>query len=417
MEGLEDSSTNGNHEELWTEQEYNDIHGFTCAVKLDADKNLFLVTIVLNDTKIEVLRSYNAFYELNDYLRTSIEFSSHVETLPELPSSEAAYANCMVLENWLEVVRVHMGEYLWNCRRLLCFLDDTMETPNLKDCQLSNLRRKMAELTVAYRMLSMKLYNNEGALNDMVERLMYIEAQQNSINHHHQQKLQQQQQDEDDQHYHHQQQQYLQQQHEQQPPQSNLETNHDHNSLSLVSGILGDILVSVEDKASVANATTSTATSASNGVNHVSNGDSDRKGVDVATHGCTSPVDGSTSADGVMNGKHHPDSVDKVSDLDTNGQGNGVEETGTAPIQPATESGEPPTAVIPPTTITTTPTFTETIIPAPVTAATTTTTITTTTTTGETDAAGMEGPDKGTEKAPDKASCLMNRALAALNSR
>ena len=418
MEGLEDSSTNGNHEELWTEQEYNDIHGFTCAVKLDADKNLFLVTIVLNDTKIEVSRSYNAFYELNDYLRTSIEFSSHVETLPELPSSEAAYANCMVLENWLELVRVHMGEYLWNCRRLLCFLDDTMGTPNLKDCQLSNLRRKMAELTVAYRMLSMKLYNNEGALNDMVERLMYIEAQQSSINHHHQQQ-QQQQQDEDDHHYHHQQQQYLQQQ-QPPPPQSNLEPNHDHNSLSLVTGILGDILISVEDKANAANATTSTATSASNGVNHATNEDSDRKGVDVDIH--NSPVDGSTSGEGVMNGKHHSDSVDMVSGQDTNGQGNGVEETGllsqsnlTAPSQTVTESGEPSTAVVTPTTITTT--TTETIIPAPVTATATTSTTTTTTTTGETDAAGMQGPDKGTEKAPDKASCLMNRALAALNSR
>ena len=455
---MEESSSNGNHnEEMWTEQEYNDTHGFTCTIKLDTDNNMFLIAVVLNGAKIEVSRSYNAFYELNDYLRTSIEFSSHVESLPELPSSEAAYANCMVLENWLELVRVHMGEYLWQCRRMLCFLDDTMEKPNLKDCQLSILRRKMAELTVAYRMLSMKLYNNEGAFNDLVERLMYLESQQNSINHHQQQQQQQLQLHQENQHhYHHNERQYLQQQ--QRPQQlTNLEAHHDNNtSLSLVSGILGDILFSIEDKASAA----STATIASNvdsnggagvtkGVNDTTNG--------AHINGCTSSVDDGTSENGstTMNGKHDLDGVDKNADVGLSttlkDREVGIEcvaESGmqdetapsqmsqsnlTAPSQPiaegglcsdgdavvdvvavvANDEGQPAVVVVVPAMTATKTTATATTETATSTAAAATATAATTTTTTETGSTEMKDQGQGS----NKASCLMNRALAALNSR
>ena len=428
---MEDSSVNGNQEEVWAEQqEYNE-HGFTLTVKLDVQKNVFVITVVLNGAKIEVSRSYNAFYELNEYLRTSIEFSNYVETLPELPSSEAAHANFMVLENWLELVRAHLGEHLWQCRRVLCFLDDTMETPNLKDCQLSILRRKMTELTVAYRMLSMKLYNNEGALNDLVERLMYLEAQQNSINHHHQQ--QQLQQHEDQHRYHHHQQQYLQQQHI--PSQlTSLGSNHDSTSLSLVTGILGDILVGIEDKAGVA----STATSAndcrnvdSNGVTGVANGIHDTNGVHVNDIDYTSSVCDGPSGDTPVNDQHDVDVETKVKD-----SVGGVGERVTAPSQmsqsnltaPSQTIAEvvvvPAMPAITTSTTTTTPT-TPTTTTSPIesateaaaaaaTAATTTAAATAaaTTTTG-TVVTGTKDQDKGS----DRTICLMDRAKAALNTR
>ena len=80
------------------------------------------------------------------------------------------------------MVRVHLGDLLWQCRRLLCFLDDTMDKPgSLRDCQMTLLSRKVQDLTSAYRLTAMKLFNTESALNNVLDRLLYLEDKQQTL--------------------------------------------------------------------------------------------------------------------------------------------------------------------------------------------------------------------------------------------
>ena len=77
------------------------------------------------------------------------------------------------------MVRAHLGDIIWQCRRMLCFLDDTMDKPgSLRDCQMTLLSRKVQDLTSAYSVMTMKLFNTENALNNVMERLLYLEDKQ-----------------------------------------------------------------------------------------------------------------------------------------------------------------------------------------------------------------------------------------------
>ena len=54
-----------------------------------------------------------------------------------------------------------------------------MDKPgSLRDCQMTLLSRKVQDLTSAYSVMTMKLFNTENALNNVMERLLYLEDKQ-----------------------------------------------------------------------------------------------------------------------------------------------------------------------------------------------------------------------------------------------
>ena len=65
------------------------------------DGHHFLLTLSYGGAHSEVHRSYDAFCEIDQYLRSSIEFGGHVETLPLLPSAAESIAKPEKLENYL----------------------------------------------------------------------------------------------------------------------------------------------------------------------------------------------------------------------------------------------------------------------------------------------------------------------------
>ena len=69
--------------------------------ELATDGHHFLITISFGGEQCEVHRSYDAFCEIDQYLRSSIEFGAHVESLPLLPSAAESIANPEKLENYL----------------------------------------------------------------------------------------------------------------------------------------------------------------------------------------------------------------------------------------------------------------------------------------------------------------------------
>lgn len=147
--------------------------------QLDPPSFTIAVTFSGERQPFKVQRSYPDFIALDTYMRNSEKFGQQMKGLPVLPTvSEDCRMNDSLFDHYLEMMRSHLGtESLWQCRRLLCFLDDGMCTPSLRDCHLALMTRKLSELTMTYRMASMKLYNTEGMLNSIMQRLQYLEEQ------------------------------------------------------------------------------------------------------------------------------------------------------------------------------------------------------------------------------------------------
>jgi hypothetical protein len=170
--------------EFWT--------SFVLSVKRTADVGgdaVYLVSSALSlaedggmGLSIQQRRSYAEFLALDASLRQSEEFGPLINAV-ERPSADAdteddGDATAAKLSEYLTSLQAHLGEeLLWQCKRFLGFLDDSMNQPNLRDCQLTFLSRKVAELQAAYRSCTLKLYETEGTLSSIMHRLHYLDKE------------------------------------------------------------------------------------------------------------------------------------------------------------------------------------------------------------------------------------------------
>ena len=94
---------------------------------------------------LQVNRRYKDFLDLCNYFRTSVEFSTQSEALPLLPSPSDEDPTSF--SNYLQELLLHIGDFIWNCPRVLRFLDDTLTNPSIRDAHLSVLTGKVSYQT------------------------------------------------------------------------------------------------------------------------------------------------------------------------------------------------------------------------------------------------------------------------------
>jgi hypothetical protein len=100
----------------------------------------------------QVQRNYQDFLDLEEFLRTSAEFSRMSglpQRLPQLLDGDTA-----PLSSFLQQILLQMGGFLWNCPRLLCFLDDTHGKQSLRDAHVGVLNQKVNPVTIIYPPIS-----------------------------------------------------------------------------------------------------------------------------------------------------------------------------------------------------------------------------------------------------------------------
>ena len=93
----------------------------------------------------QVQRTHQDFLDLDEFLRTSTDFSrmpGFPQHLPQLPDDDTA-----PLSSFLQQIILEMGDFLWNCPRMLCFLDDTHGKQSLRDAQVGVLNQKVIPVT------------------------------------------------------------------------------------------------------------------------------------------------------------------------------------------------------------------------------------------------------------------------------
>ena len=136
------------------------------------------MTLILDTTFLyQVQRTYQDFLELDEFLRTSVDFSRMSglpQRLPQLHDGDTA-----PLSSFLQQILLQMGGFLWNCPRLLCFLDDTHGKQSLRDAQVGVLNQKVNPVAIIFPPLSMYDWDNTTSLLLAIE--MNLSFQYNSV--------------------------------------------------------------------------------------------------------------------------------------------------------------------------------------------------------------------------------------------
>lgn len=78
------------------------------------------------------------------------------EFLPALPA--AVEEDFSSFSNFLEKILLHVGDYIWNCPRILSFLDNALKVPSIRDSHLSVLTEEVIVYSTICRSLSIPIF-------------------------------------------------------------------------------------------------------------------------------------------------------------------------------------------------------------------------------------------------------------------